>query len=45
MSVRNEIRNMSDTMPWPPNISDLNVNKVNIGNYLETIHEHSSYWK
>ena len=36
MSVRNEIRNMSDTMPWPPNVSDLSVSKVNIGNYLET---------
>ena len=36
MSVINEIRKMSGTMPWLPNISDLNGNKVNIGNYLET---------
>ena len=37
LSLRDEIDNMEDTMPWRTNVSDLSINKVNIGESLEIL--------
>ena len=29
--IRNEIKSMKDTMPWPPSLSDLDISAVDIG--------------
>ena len=32
--IRNEIKSMKDTMPWPPSLSDLDISAVDIGETL-----------
>ena len=32
--LRTEIKNMTDTMHWPPRRCDLSVDKINLGNFL-----------